>query len=148
MSHQPIQNSVALFRGHRQNTSLLSRNNFVKKILSAATIAIMCWQDVTLSSLCPGVKECGTKREHIFLFPKFSFRIWRATAFGMFKDSANILVAIRRSFLTKSATTTMFSSVRVDFGRPPVSSYYTRSLPSRNPEYHLKTFDRFRSSFP
>ena len=31
MSHQPIQNTVALFRGHRQNTRSISRNNFVEK---------------------------------------------------------------------------------------------------------------------
>jgi len=42
----------------------------------------------------------------------------------------------------------MFTSVRVDFGRPPLSSSCTSSLPSRNREYHLKTFDRFRASFP
>jgi len=31
ISHQPIQNSVALFRGHRQNTRSHSPNSFVKK---------------------------------------------------------------------------------------------------------------------
>jgi hypothetical protein len=66
----------------------------------------------------------------------------------MFKDSAIILDAIRRSFLMKSATAAMFTSVRVDFGRPPLSSSSTSSLPSQNREYHLKTFDRFRASFP
>jgi hypothetical protein len=50
----------------------------------------------------------------------------------MFKDSAIILDAIRRSFLTKSARAAMFTSVRVDFGRPSLSSFSTRSLPSRN----------------
>jgi hypothetical protein len=67
---------------------------------------------------------------------------------GMFKDSAIILSAIRRSFLTKSATAAVFTSVRVDFGRPLLSSSSTSSLPSRNREYHLKTFDRFTASFP
>jgi hypothetical protein len=43
---------------------LISRNNFVKKNLSASAIAIMSRQDVTRSSLCPGVKDCGTKRAH------------------------------------------------------------------------------------
>jgi len=39
----------------------------------------------------------------------------------MFKDSAIILDAIRRPFLTKSETTaTMFTLLRVDFGRPPL----------------------------
>jgi hypothetical protein len=98
----------------------------------------MSWQDVTRSSLRSGVKECGTKREHNFLFPKSSFRIRRTTVLGMFKDSAIIRDAIRRSLLTKSATATMFTSVRVDFGRPPLSSSSTSALPSRNREYHLK----------
>jgi hypothetical protein len=100
------------------------------------------------SFLCSGVKECGTKRAHNFFFPKSSFRIRRTTVFGKFKDSTFILDAIRRSFLTKSATAAMFTSVRVDFGRPPLSSSSTSSLPSRNREYHLKTFDRFRASCP
>jgi len=46
-----------------------------KKYMSASAIAIMSWQIVTRSSLCSGVKECGTKRSHNFLFPKSSFRI-------------------------------------------------------------------------
>jgi len=63
----------------------------------------MSWQDVTRSSLCSGVKECGTKHTHNFLFPKSSFRIRRTTVLGTFKDSAVILDAIRRSFFNKSA---------------------------------------------
>jgi hypothetical protein len=71
------------------------------------------------------------------------------TVLGMFKDSAIILDSIRWSYLTKSAATAaMFTSVQVDFGRPSLSSSSTRSLSSRNQEYHLKTFDRFRASFP
>jgi hypothetical protein len=66
----------------------------------------------------------------------------------MFKDSAIILDVIRWSFLTKSATAAMFTSVRVNFGQPPILSSSTSSLPSRNQEYHLKTFDWFRASFP
>jgi hypothetical protein len=121
----------------------------LKKFLSASALAIMSWQDVTRFSLCSGVKECGTKRAHNFLFPKSSFRIRRTTVLGMFNDSAIILDAIRRSFLTKSAATAaMFTSVRVAFGRPPLSSSSTSSLLSPNREYYLKTFDRFRSSFP
>jgi hypothetical protein len=95
---------------------LISRNNCVKKILSASAIAIMSWQDVTRSSLRSGVKKCGTKRAHNFLLPKFSYRIRRNTVLGVFKDSAIIPDAIRRSFLTKSATAAMFTSVQVDFG--------------------------------
>jgi hypothetical protein len=63
----------------------------------------------------------------------------------MFKDSAIIRDVIRLSFLTKSATTAMFTSVWVDFGWPPISSPSTSSLPSQNREYHLKTFDLFRT---
>ena len=102
---QTIQNSVALFRGHRQNT----RSHF----LSASTIAIMSWQDVARSSLCSGVKDCGTKRAHNFLFPKSSFRIRRTTVLGMFKDSAIIIDAIRRSFfghISNSSTVYLSSS--------------------------------------
>jgi len=119
----------------------------LKYFLSASAIA-MSWQDVTRSSLCSGVKECGTKRAHNFLFPKSSFRIRRTTVLGMFKNSAIIFYTIRRSFLTKSATATMFTSVRVNFGRPPLSSSSTSYLPPRNRGYHLKTFDQFRASFP
>jgi hypothetical protein len=78
---------------------LISRNNFVKKKLSASAIAIMSWQDVTRSSLCSGVKKCGAKRAHNFLFPKSSFRIRRTIVLGMFKDPTIILDAIRQSFV-------------------------------------------------
>jgi len=61
---------------------LISRNNFVKKNLSASAIAIMSWQDVTRAFLCSGVNGCGTKRAHNFLFPKSSFRIRRTTVLG------------------------------------------------------------------
>ena len=64
----------------------------------------MSWQDVSRSSLYSGVKQCGTKHAHNFLFPKSSFRIRRTTVLGVFKDSNIILHAIRPSFLTKSAT--------------------------------------------
>jgi hypothetical protein len=111
---------------------LISCNNFVKKIFTASAIAIMSWEDVTPSSLCSGVKECGAKRTHNFLFPKSSFRIQRTTVLGMFKDSAIILDAIRWSFLTKSATAAMFTSVQVDFGWPPLSLSSTSSIASRN----------------
>jgi hypothetical protein len=80
---------------------------------------------------------------------KSSFRIRKTTILGMFKDSAIILDAIRRSFLTKSAATAaMFTLVRVDLGRPPLLSSSTSSLLSRNREYNQKTSDRFGASFP
>jgi hypothetical protein len=120
----------------------------LKKWLSASAVAIMSCQDVIRSSLCSGVKKCGTKCAHNFLFPKSSFSNRRTTVLGMFKDSAIILDAIWLSFLTKSATAAMFTSVPAHLRRLPLSSSYTRSLLSRNLEYHLKTFDRFKASFP
>ena len=80
------------------------------------------------------VKECRTKCAHNFLFPKSSFRIPRTTVLGMFKDSAIILDVIWWSFLTKSATAAMFTSVWVDYGLPPLSSSSTSSLLSWNQE--------------
>jgi hypothetical protein len=101
------------------------------------------WQ--TLAAVWAGALSCNKKKSRE---QKSSFRIQRTTVLGMFKDSAIILDAIRRSFLTKSATAAMFTSVRVDFGRPLLSSSSTSTPPSRNHEYHLKTFDRLRASFP
>jgi hypothetical protein len=63
----------------------------------------------------------------------------------MFKDSAIILDVIRQSFLTKSSTAGMFTSVQVDFGWPPLSSSSTSSLPSQNREYYPKMFHQFRA---
>ena len=144
----PFRNMSPCFKVIGKTTGLISRNNFVKKFLSASTITIMSWQDVTRSSLCSGVKECGTKLAYSFLFPKSCFRIRRTKVLGIFKDSAIILDAIRRSFLTISVPAAMLTSVRVDFGRPPLSSSSTRSLPSRNRECHPKTFDQFIALFP
>ena len=87
----------------------------------------MTWQGESLPSLCSGVKEYGTK--HLVL--------------GIFKGSAIFLDVIRRSFVTKLATAGVFTSVRVDFGRPLLSSLSTCFLPAQNREYHLKTIDRF-----
>jgi hypothetical protein len=118
----------------------------LKKMLSASAIAIMSWQDVTRSSLCSGVKECGTKLPHNFLFPKSSFRIRRTTVYGTFRDSVIILDAIRQSLLTKSATAVMFTSVRYDFG-----GHLSRHLllaPFSKSRMPPKTFDRFKASFP
>jgi hypothetical protein len=77
------------------------------------------------------------------------FRIRRPTVQGMFKQLATILDVVRRSFVTKSAgIAAMVSSVRVDFGRPSLSSFSTSSLLSQNREYRLKTFDPHKFSFP
>jgi hypothetical protein len=53
--------------------------SLLNKFLSTSAIEIMYWQDVIRSSLCSGVKGCGTKHAHNFLFPKSSFRIRRTT---------------------------------------------------------------------
>jgi hypothetical protein len=144
----PFRTLSLCFRVIGKTPSLVSRNNFVKKFLSASAIAILSWQNVTQSFLCSEVKKCGTKRAHNFLFPKSSFKIRKTTVLRMFKDSVIILDEIRRSFLTKSATAAMFTSVRADFGRPPLSSSPTSSLPSRNREYYLQTIGQYRTSFP
>jgi hypothetical protein len=92
------------------------------------------WRTLAALGAAPIVQQ-----EKFFFFPKSSFRIRRTTVLGMLKDSAIILHAIRRSFFTKStATAAIFTSVRVEFERPPLSSSSTTSLPSRNCEYHLK----------
>ena len=144
----PFRNLSLCFGAIGKTPGLISHNNFVKNFLSAWANAIMFWQDVTRSSLCSGVKECGTKCAHSFLFPKSSFRIRRTRVLGMFKYSAIILDVIRPSFLTKSATAAMFNSIRFDFGRPPLSSSSTRSFPSRNREYNLKKVLSVQSLIP
>jgi len=146
MSHQPIQNSVACFGVIGRIPGLISRNNFVKNIyvcighcenFLASCDSIFPWLR------CQGVwKKTCTQLS----FPN-PLSESEELVLGMFKDSI-ILDAIRRSFLNKPATAAMFTSVRVDFGRPPLSSSSSSSLPSRNQECHVKTFDRFRASFP
>jgi len=83
-----------------------------------------------------------------FSFPNPLSESEELQSWGCSNGSAIILHAIWWSFLTKSATAAIFTSVRVDFGRPPLPSSSTSSLLSRNREYHLKTFDRFGASFP
>jgi hypothetical protein len=121
---------------------LISLNNFVKKFLSASAIAIMSLQDVTLSSLSSGVeKTMNTNFSFLFQNPKnyslgdvqrFCYHSWciSTVIFDQISNSSNV------------------SSVRVDFGRPALSSSSTSSLRSRNLEYHVNTFHRFRASFP
>jgi hypothetical protein len=90
-------------------------NNVVKEIFACIghhnSVLARCDSIIALLN-CQGV---WIKRAHNFLFPKPSFRIQRATVLGMFKGSAVIPDAIRRSFLTKSAKAAMFTSVRVEF---------------------------------
>jgi hypothetical protein len=117
--------TLSLFSGHRQNTrSHLPQ--FVKKnfvcIGHQDNVFARCDSIFPLLR-CQAVwnKTCT----QLSLF-QIIFRIRRTAVLGMFIDSAIILDAIRRSFLTKSATAAMFTSVRVDSGRPPLSS----SLPA------------------
>jgi hypothetical protein len=76
------------------------------------------WLDFPFAEVSRSAEQ---KRAHNFLFPKSSFIIRNTTVFGMFKDSAIILDAILKSLLTKSAKEELFTSVRVDFVRPPLS---------------------------
>jgi hypothetical protein len=117
-------------------------------MLSASVIAVMSWKDVTIFPLftCQGVwnKTCT----QLSLFQILFQYLKNYSLLGKFQDSASTLDAIRRSFLTKSATAAMFTSVWVDFGWPPLSSSSTSSLPYGNREYQRKTFDRLTASFP
>jgi hypothetical protein len=116
---------------------LISRNNFVKKFVVCIdhrdNVLVRCNMIFPLLR-CQGVWNNTCTQSHL---SKSSFRIRITTDMGMFKHSAIILDAIRRSFLTKSGTATMFTPVRVDFGRSLLSSFSTSSLPSRNRELLL-----------
>ena len=110
---------------------LTSCNNFVKQIF-----VCICHRDNVLAR-CDSKSLRKKKHAQNFLFHKYYFRIRRTTVLGRFKDYAIILNAIRLSFLNKSATTAMFTSVRIHFGWPTNSSFSTSSLPCRNREYHI-----------
>jgi hypothetical protein len=59
-------------------------------------------------------------QQEIIARAKILFQNPNNCSLGMFKDSTIILDAIRLSLFNKSAATSaMFTSVRVDFGRPP-----------------------------
>jgi hypothetical protein len=78
--------TLALCFGVVGKTPYIIYNNFVKEIVACIGHRDNAWQDVTRSSLRPGVTECAIKRVLNFLFTKPSFRIRRATVLGMFKD--------------------------------------------------------------
>jgi hypothetical protein len=63
--------TLSLFFGVIGKTpGLISRNNVVKKVLSASAIAIMSWQDVTRSSLRCQVSRSVEQNVHTtFSFP-------------------------------------------------------------------------------
>jgi len=99
MSHQPIQNFVALFWGVIGKTpGLISRNNFVKKIFVCIghrdNVLARCDSIFPLLR-CQGV---WNKTRTQLSLPKSPLRIRRITVLGMLKDSGIILDAIRRSF--------------------------------------------------
>jgi hypothetical protein len=62
----------------------------------------------------------------------------------MFKDSAIILDAVRQPFSTKSVTAAMFTSVRVEFGRP----LYRHLLAPFRLEIENTTYKRLIGSEP
>jgi hypothetical protein len=72
----------------------ISHKNFVNEIFVCISHRDNVLARCDLPSLCSGVKECGTKNAHNFLFLKSSFRIQRTTVLGLFKDSAVILYAV------------------------------------------------------
>ena len=76
-SVSPTHSELCLFVSGSQAKHQVSSPVIIlfKKIWSASATAIMSAQDVTRPSLCSGVKECGRKPAHKFLFPIFSFRI-------------------------------------------------------------------------
>jgi len=118
-----------------------------KKFLSASAITIMSWQDTTRSSLCKrcqGVwnKTCAQLSPSQILFQNLKNYSLGDVQRICYHSWCNSMV-----ILTKSATAAIYTSVWVDFGSPPLSSS-TSSLLSQNLECHLKTFDRFRASFP
>jgi len=99
---------------------------------------IMSWQDVTRSSLCSGVKECGKNVHTVFSFPNPLSESEELQSWGCPKFLLSFLMRLDGHFFTTSATAAMFTSFRVDFGRPTLSSS-TSSLPSRNREYRPKS---------
>ena len=73
VSQKPFRTLSLCFGVIGKTPSLFSRNNFVKTKSSASAIALMSWHDVTRSSVCSGVKECGTKVQTTFCFLFLSF---------------------------------------------------------------------------
>jgi len=117
----PFRSLSLCFGAIGKTPSLISRNNFVNKILSASAIA-MSWQGVTRSSLCSGVQYLWNKMRTQLSLSHNLFQNPKNYSLGMFKHSEIILDAIRLLFLNKSATAAVFTSVRVDSGGPPLSS--------------------------
>ena len=86
----------------------------------------MSWQNVTRS----GVEECGTKHATQLSLPNPLSESEELQSWGCSKILLSFLMRFDGHFFTKSATVAMFTSVRVDFGRPLISSFSTSFLPS------------------
>jgi len=95
----PFRTPLLCFGVTGKTPDLISCNNFVKKNFVCIGQCDKClgkiWLDLTFAWVSRIVE---TKCAHNFVFTKSSFRIWRTTVFGMFKDSAFILDVIWRSF--------------------------------------------------
>jgi hypothetical protein len=74
----------------------------------------------------------GTNFMQIFLFRKFSWMIWRIVSLLMFKSSAIILRAYRRSGITISRTFPIVYGFRETEGRPHLGSSWRSSHGSLN----------------
>jgi len=83
------------------------------------------WLDLPFAQVSRSVEQ---NVHTTFSFPNPLSESKELQSWGCVKDSVTILDAIRRSFFTKSSSTS--------------------SLPSRNREYRLKAFDRFTAPFP
>jgi len=65
----PFKTLLISFGVIRKTPGLISVIILLQKFLSASAITIMSWQDAPPSSLCSGVKECGTNMHTTFSFP-------------------------------------------------------------------------------
>jgi len=93
------------------------------------------WLDLPFAHVSRSVKQ----NVHTFFpFPNPLSESEEVQSWGCSEILLSFLMRFDGLFLTKSATATMCTSVRVDFGRPPLSSSSTSSFPSRNRECHLK----------
>jgi len=103
----------------------------------------MSWQNVTRSSLCSSVKECGTQRAHNFLFQNqknYSLEDVKRFCYHSRCDSTVIFDHIRTSSNVDLSSSRFWTatSLAIFHQLPSVSK-------SKIPN---KTFDRFRASFP
>jgi hypothetical protein len=91
---------------------------------------------------CSGVKECGTKREQIFLFRTSSTTIFLTVSLPMFTSCASILSEWWRFWSKNWEIFSTLLSSRHCVGRPLLRSSSMSSCPTRNRPYQRKTFQR------